>query len=263
MLLRMGSWLEAGDARVVVDAEAGGRIAELEVAGLQLLVPREADALRWGCYPMAPFAGRVREARFRHAGREYELPVTAPPHAIHGTVHDRPWRDEGGGRLSIALGPDWPFPGRAVQQVALEPDALSLRLEVHADDAVFPASLGWHPWFRRRLARGAPARLALRARHMYVRDASGIPTGETVPPPPGPWDDCFTGLEADPVLAWAGAVELTLHSTVSHWVVYDEPEHALCVEPQTAPPDALNLGAALVEPGRPLVAEARLSFRRL
>jgi aldose 1-epimerase len=33
-------------------------------------------------------------------------------------------------------------------------------------------------------------------------------------------------------------------------VVYDKPEHATCVEPQSGPPDAVNLGVATVlEPG--------------
>ncbi len=256
------TWLlEAGDARVRVDPEAGGRIAELEVGGLQLLVARERDPLRWGCYPMAPWAGRVRDGRFRHAGRVHRLPLRAPPHAIHGTVYERPWRDEGDGRLSIDLGPDWPFAGHAVQQISLERDSLRLRLELHAEREPFPASLGWHPWFRRELGRGAPAQLSLEARRMYLRDPSGIPTGETVPPPPGPWDDCFTELEADPLVRWPGALELSLQATVLHWVVYDEPAHALCVEPQTGPPDALNGAPELVLPGRPMVAELRLAWR--
>ncbi len=54
---------------------------------------------------------------------------------------------------------------------------------------------------------------------------------------------------------------LSLQANVSHWVVYDEPAHALCVEPQTGPPDALNGAPELVVPGTPLVAELRLAWR--
>jgi aldose 1-epimerase len=45
--------------------------------------------------------------------------------------------------------------------------------------------------------------------------------------------------------------------------VYDEPAEAICVEPQTAPPDAFNLAAARSEeppvaaPGRPMRATMR------
>ncbi len=133
--------LEAEPARLEVDLESGGRLASLEIAGLPLLVGRLGDAIRWGCYPMAPWAGRVREGRFTYAGKSHALPITAPPHAIHGTVYDRPWRDEGEGELSIDLGEAWPFPGRALQRISLEPDGLSLRLEVHAEHEPFPASL--------------------------------------------------------------------------------------------------------------------------
>ena len=68
----------------------------------------------------------------------------------------------------------------------LEADALHLRLELHAQAEPFPASLGWHPWFRRRLARGGDAQLRLPARIMYVRDAEGNPTAAPRRRRPGP-----------------------------------------------------------------------------
>ena len=87
---------------------------------------------------------------------------------------------------------------------------------------------------------------------MYVRDAVGITTLDRVAPGPGPWDDCFTDLRRPPVLRWPGLLELTIDSDCRDWVVYTVPTEALCVEPQTAPPDALNLEPAIVEPGRPV-----------
>lgn len=255
---------EADPARVVVDPQMGGRIAALWVAGLDLLVGRpggpNVDPLAWGLYPMAPWAGRVRAGRFRFAGGEHVLPLRLPPHAIHGTVLDRAWRREGSGRYAIDLGPDWPWPGRARQEITLTPDALTLRLSVESAGPPFPASLGWHPWFRRTLARGGPVDLQLRAESMWLRGADGIPTGEQVPPPPGPWDDCFDGVAQPLELVWPGALRLALTSSARCWVVYDEPAHAVCVEPQTAPPDALNDDAALVEPGTPLAAEFTLRW---
>ncbi len=253
--------LEAGEVRARLLPEDGGRLGSLRVRDLELLLPRGDDPMRWGCYPMAPFAGRVRRGRFRFAGIEHRLETNLPPHAIHGTVFTRPWRDEGGGRLSIDLGAGWPFAGRAVQVVTLDADALHLRLEVHAEAEPFPASLGWHPWFPRRLARGDAVELRIPARTMYRRDAEGIPDGGTLPPPPGPWDDCFTAFSAPPELRWPRALTLRIESSVDHFVVYDEPEHAVCVEPQTGPPDALNLAPRRVEPGAPLVAEARFAWR--
>ena len=104
-----------------------------------------------------------------------------------------------------------------------------------------PVVIGWHPWFRRVLAEGTePVSLAFRAGTMLVRGADGIPTGERVPPTAGPWDDAFTDLAADPVLEWPGQLRLSVASTCSWWVVYSMPEHAICVEPQSGPPDGLG-----------------------
>jgi aldose 1-epimerase len=244
---------------VEIDLECGGRLAALEVAGLSLLVPREPAATAWGCYPMAPWAGRIREGRFGFDGRAHQLPINFGDHAIHGTTFERSWRDAGSApgvaRLTIELGPDWPFTGHAVQEIALQADGLRLRLEVRSDAEPFPASLGWHPWFRRELGRGGPADLSFAADWMYARDASGIPSGDRVPPTAGPWDDCFTGVAVPPRLRWPGALALSLESSADHWVVYDEPAHALCVEPMTGPPDALNLAPRVVTPDDPLTAE--------
>jgi galactose mutarotase-like enzyme len=98
---------------------------------------------------------------------------------------------------------------------------------------------------------------------MYVRDAVGITTLARIAPGAGPWDDCFTDLRRSPVLRWPGFLELVIDSDCRDWVVYTVPTEALCVEPQTAPPDALNLDPAIVEPGRPLIAEMTWTWRSL
>jgi aldose 1-epimerase len=172
---------------------------------------------------------------------------------MHGTVLDRAWRQVDETTFTTDLGDGWPFGGRVTQRVELTRDALALELEIEAD-VPMPAACGFHPWWRRRLDRGAPAELDFEARTMLVRDAAGIPTGETVPPPPGPWDDCFTDVVGPPVVRWPGALELRTESACPYVVVFDERDDAVCVEPQTHPPDALNLGAALVRPDEPLRA---------
>jgi aldose 1-epimerase len=188
-----------------------------------------------------------------------------PPHAIHGTVFDRPWDIVDDRTITTELGPSWPFAGRAVQHFELDAGRFTSRLELHADEPM-PASIGWHPWFRREpppapgwgVTGPAPGPLELdfEARAMYYRDPSGIATTRLVAPPPaGPWDDCFIDLARPPVLRWPGYLELTIESDCPTWVVYTVPVDALCVEPQSAPPDALNTGATIVEPGRPLIAE--------
>jgi aldose 1-epimerase len=257
--------LAAAGARATLDPEHGGRLASLQVDGMELLVTEGDSALDWGCYPMAPFAGRLRDGRFTFAGLEHRLPCNLPPHAIHGTVANQAWQVEHAeptdAVLVTRLGPPWPFPGRVVHRIRIRDDRLSLRLEVWADDEPFPASCGWHPWWRRHLDRGKPVEIHLDAASMWERDTDGIPSGELVEPPPGPWDDCFTDLASPPVLHWQGALSLTVESTCMDVVVFDQLDGAVCIEPQTGPPDALRLAPIVVEPGLPLVAEATFAWR--
>jgi len=259
--------LAAGPARVTLDPERGGRIASLRVHDLELLVNAADSSLDWGCFPMAPYAGRVRNGRFRYGGREHRLPLNMPPHAMHGTVYDRAWKVEHAevtdAVLVTELGEPWPWLGRVVHRVRVAEGRLGVRLEVWADEESFPASCGWHPWWRRQLVRGRPLDLDLDARAVWTRDADGIPSGDLGPLPPHPWDDCFTELAGPPVLRWDDAIEVTVETSCMDVVVFDEPTHAVCVEPQTGPPDALRLTPIVVEPGLPLIAEATFRWRVL
>jgi aldose 1-epimerase len=264
--------LEARGVRAVIDLARGGRVASFVVDGNEFLVTDGPGPIAWGAFPMAPFAGRVRDGAFTFRDRRWQLAVDMPPHAIHGTVLDRPWRIVDDRTIATELGPGWPFAGRVVQQFGLGPRSLRFRLELQADEPM-PASMGWHPWFLRKPRAVPPAanpgaptgalELDLDAGAMYRRDADGITMPGRVSPTPGPWDDCFTDLRRPPVLRWPGLLELTIESDCRDWVVYTVPEQALCVEPQTAPPDALNTGPAIVEPGRPLVAEMTWTWRSL
>jgi len=248
--------LVAGDAVVTLAPAAGGRIASLRIGGPERLRTRadHPEWFAWGCYPMVPWAGRIRHGRFRFQGEEHRIPPNFGPHAIHGTVADRAWTLGPDGAMRCDLGPRWPFGGHVVHRVVLEPGALRCVLEVHADDRAMPAQAGWHPWFRR------PVELDVAPGPKYRRDAEGIPDGVLVAAGPRPWDDCFAGMERPPRLRFPDGLELTVESDCSHWVVYDEPEDALCVEPQTGPPDGFTLAPLVVEPGRPLVATCTLRW---
>jgi aldose 1-epimerase len=262
--------LRADDGRLTVDADAGGRFASLEIDGQELLVTHGDGPIWWGCYPMAPFAGRISHGRLTFRGATHRLATNLPPHAIHGTVFERPWgvvsSDAARVVLATDLGPGWPFPGRVTQSVELAADGLDAELTLEAD-ALMPAWLGWHPWFRRRIG-DAQVALGFEAARMYARGADGMPTGELVPPTAGPWDDAFGGVARPPRLTWPGFLRLEIDSSAGFWVVYDERVDAMCVEPQTAPPDAVNLAAAsgveppLAEPGRPVSVTMRWRWER-
>jgi galactose mutarotase-like enzyme len=211
---------------------------------------------------MAPFAGRIRDGRFTFDGRQYRLEQNMPPHAIHGTVLDRAWRVEAQGpdqmTLEVDLGPGWPFAGRVRHTVELRPGGLEATLTLEAEEPM-PGWIGWHPWFRRTIE-GRAVELQVEPESMYERGPDGLPTGARIAPAAPPWDDAFVGLRSAPRLRWPGLLELEIGSTAGVWVVFDERDEAVCVEPQTAPPDALNVARArgsdppTVAPGRPLTA---------
>ena len=242
--------LTADRARVVVEP-TGSRVRSLVVDGHELLVAPGDDPLLWGCYPMAPWAGRLDHGRFRFDGERFEVPIDLPPHAIHGLGVHQVWERSGDG-FQMDLGGLWPLGGRVVTRFELTGQALTMQVEVTADDRSMPVVLGWHPCFRRCLEQDRPVAVDFAPGRWWVRGADGLPTGETATPPSGPWDDCFDGVERAPTLTWPSRLTVTLEADTGTWVVYDERDHTVCVEPQTAPPDAFNKGGAkILAPGEP------------
>lgn len=209
------------------------RLASLRLGGRERLLPT-VDAIVGGLYPMAPWAGRIRRGRFRFDGREHQLAPNLGPHALHGSLLERSWSREGEDWVA-PLQPGWPFRGQARHRLRVDEAGAELVLAVEAEERM-PVSLGWHPWF-------AGARVELRAAAMYRRDGEGICDGGLVPVPPGPWDDCFPGASAEVV--WPD-LRLRVESDCACLTVYDQDPRAVCVEPQSAPPDAVNLGLATV-----------------
>ena len=237
--------LQAGSLKVRVAPSAGGRIAQIHCDDIPWLCDHDIDsaAIAWGCFPMLPWAGRIRDGRFHFEGREHFLPITLGAHAIHGVGFDRPWRIElhlpGRLELSLRLPRDesWPFGGTARQRFTITDRALRLDLSISAEDQAMPRPvLGWHPWFLK------PDEIDFRPAAMYSRDAAGIATLPLVAPSPGPWDDCF--INTTPVILRRDGHRLRLSSTCDHWVVFDERAHTTCVEPQSGPPDAFNLDSS-------------------
>lgn len=272
------------DVLVTVSPTDGGRVRQITVDGVGLLATTaHADrrSTHWGLFPMAPWAGRIRNGRFTFKQRDVTLELnhqdgdsdgggtliparsaTSGPlpeqdrnrHAIHGTTFSRPWTVHAREPTRLEMSCDldgalaWPFAGVARQTLDLSPTGIEFEMSVESvEGSVFPASIGWHPWFVK------PDLLDFRPVAMYQRDEFGLPTGRLVEIPEGPWDDCF--VNHDPVRLHydrATVPAVTVSSPVDHWVVYDGTDHATCVEPQTGPPDAPTLRPKVVAPGAPL-----------
>jgi aldose 1-epimerase len=253
-----GIELHAGTHRVVIDPVRGGRLASWTVDGEELLLgpPDDADSsIRWGCFLMAPWPGRLADARFEWHDRAIRLRRTHGRHAIHGLTWNRPWAVEATSSSTATLALDlprdeWPMGGRVRQRIELTREGLRLEAQIDADEPM-PAAIGWHPWFRRR----SDARLRIDADDYQVTRAM-VPTGDTAPVRgrtdlrAGPLlgrrrvDLCYLGARSPAVVTWPD-LELTIafDPSPAPLVVYTPP-HSFCIEPLTAPPNAFSLPGA-------------------
>ncbi|MGQ2911325.1 aldose 1-epimerase [Aeromicrobium sp.] len=228
-----------GPLAVEIDPDHGARLVSFTVAGLELIatqpVPGVPDTITRGSYPMVPWAGRIGHGVVEHGGVRHRLPTADDGNALHGLGRDAVWTQVDDLAFEAELGDPWPVAGTATLRYALTASRLTCTLGW--DGAGPGASLGFHPWFRRRLADGSEAVHDVAPERMVERGDAMLPTGRFVEPVAEPWDDCFA-LQRPPSIRWGDTLTLRLSSDAPWWVVYTRPEHAVCIEPQTAPPDA-------------------------
>lgn len=264
--------LEVAGVRLVIDPSAGGRAVSWQVDGHELLAHHGDDPVEHGMYPMAPWAGRLRANEVATSSGTLALPATYGPWALHGTVLDRATviveqqHGEGLAEVSLAArdhGP-WPWPMVVTLTWRLEPGVLTTIIRVESGADTFPCVVGWHPWFRRHIG-GATAQWRMDATAILERGDDALPRNVGAVPHAGPFDDAFLVPSGQAHLTWPSILDLDIESSSTWFVVYDALAHALCVEPQSGPPDGLVehpwAVPASVEPGRPVEQIVRWRMR--
>ena len=184
--------LRAGRMHATLRAADGGRVAALwreDEAGqrIDVVVPMGDGAYeptQWpkaGIYPLVPWSGRIRDARFPFGGRMIAVePHPGSPHAMHGFGHRVPWRvvalSQDRAELRLDHEPDaapvhgWPWAFRATQRLRLDPRGLEIAIEiVNSGDRPMPAGLGVHPF----LVAGPADHVRFRATGLWTTDAEG------------------------------------------------------------------------------------------
>ena len=258
--------LSAGGATLTVLPENGCRIGSLTVDGIELL----RQGSHYGAFPMVPWCGRTENGRFRNGDTVHQMPLDAGPHAIHGTGRNTAWQSAPGATDTTAgfyydLAEPWPYPGRVTQLFELGENAVTLSLGVETYGDSFPAQAGWHPWFLRNLGQGGQdAEPSFTPGWQEERGENHLPTGRRIDPKPRPWDDCFGMPDGvDVTLTWPGELRLRVTSPAEWVVLYDEQPEAVCVEPQSGPPNGLNSLPHLVTPIEPLEISTTWTWERL
>jgi aldose 1-epimerase len=233
-----------------------------------------------------PFPSRIAGAKYSFGGREYQLePGDAFGNAIHGFVHTRAWRvveqnenrvvgEFQASRDDASLLERWPADFRI--RVSYEVRGRELISDVRYENAgsgPLPCGFATHTYFRLPLADGSDAEetiVTVPARR-YWELVDMIPTGKrsAIPAeqqldqqqPLGKraYDTVFTDLSSDA----AGIVRTELadpksgrrlvqsfDKSFAQCVVYTPPHRgAICMEPYTCVPNAIQLQASAVETG--------------
>ena len=146
--------------------------------------PGMSSPLEAACFPLVPFANRIRGGSFVCDGRTVTLPanMAGDKSPIHGQGWQSPWsvesRSESGAVLSFHHEADaWPWDYRAVETIVLSEEGLSLTLECeNLSPEPMPCGLGFHPYWP---CDGA-TRLRTAVTHAWTIDAEVLPV-ERVP----------------------------------------------------------------------------------
>jgi len=246
-------------------------------------------------FPLLPWSNRIREGVLEWGGERFQLVRNgADGSAIHGAVRQLPWHVASHTENAIdlrfssseAVGVNWPWRFCAQQILTLVKDGLVVMMSVTNEDEVpFPAGLGQHPYFQRRLG-SADAVLTTDADAGYELEAGmALAAAGEVPPradyragrPLGEdfVDDVLTDLGGTPA-SWrypdlGVEVSLIVDASYGHLVLYEPvgSEH-FAVEPVTHVNDAFTLlargvpgtGLVVVEPGETFEASFALRVRQ-
>ena len=264
----------------------GGGLRALTLHG-RVVIPLDLEDsfARWYTgVVMAPFANRVRDGRWMHDGVLHQLPLNDPlGHALHGLVAERLFTVVARTPNSVVIEctvpavPGYPFATTLHVAYVIDDTGLTSTMTItNESDISVPVSLGAHPYFMW----GEGSSIEVRAAAMWEVDERLIPTGTRVDPAARGigsdiatnlaglrLDDTFTDLERDDdcrahVLlrhADGACVDIWQGEGFAHTVIFTCPEgiwrdsdaHAIAIEPQTSPTDALNSGVDVVwvEPG--------------
>jgi aldose 1-epimerase len=258
--------LRAGDFEAIIAPEIGGSLAALTYKGSDVLRHASAKAVSdqdpygMACYPMLPYANRIKDGRFEWGGVSYAVPPNASPHPhpMHGVGWQSKWTVmwTEATRIGLLMEHDgseaWPFAFAAGLAYELTPDGLTITLGLtNLSDIDAPVTFGFHPYFPSDAARitavtsgfWEAATDCIPTRHVPKADVNGtVTTGVAVDTLR--LDHCLTGWDGAALIEHSGlAVRMEADEAFSMLHLYTpEGRGYFCAEPVSAMPDALNRG---------------------
>lgn len=252
---------------LLFDTALGARAISWKLDGTEILAIPTAANLFGGNYVMAPWAGRIKGAAVDFNGARYPQLINHSPWAIHGSTpfHPPTIIEQTESRVIFEHNldnelPTWPKGFTVVHSWELKESELITEIFVKSSETEFPAVVGWHPWFVRTLANGDVGSYGVSATHVFEVDDSKIVTGELGKIEAGPWDCAFLAPTGKAFIEWGNSFRIEINTNSEFFVVYDEPDDFVCIEPQSGPPNGSNLNSPefnyVVTPTNPLVLSA-------
>jgi len=253
--------IASGKHKLKIDSIAGGRAIEWFIDDLQILGPKGDHPLIGGWYLMAPWAGRIRDNQIVYKGSNFPQDVNFQNWAIHGTVAFSEGKIRNQSETSVEIvhetNDKWPVKMEIVQKWSITNNFVKSHVIVSSVSGEFPAEIGWHPWFKRQLTKGKPAKFGIEAISQYEKDEKNFTLNKTKSIGVPPFDDAFDVPTGKGFIEWPDALRIDFISDLDTFVIFDEPADVFCIEPQTGPPDAINQPRLIVSPGKPLEASVK------
>lgn len=257
--------------------EDGCRILDLFVHGYSVLRPWQTDrfAFQYGCFPMLPWVGRLKNATLKYNHIDYVLPANKIPHALHGMACFAPWKclcaEQTKAELLFILEHPWPWKGKVIYTIELIKSEIQLSLSIYTEQDSFPAAAGWHPWFNKSLLNTTQVlnndhllKINFNADWQRKTGSDELPKLQKTAPQEGPWDDCFGFKHPLNVsLTWPNQLQLDISSSENHLVIFDKQPDATCVNPMSEAPNDINQLPLIVDKNNPLNITTNWKFSLL
>jgi aldose 1-epimerase len=242
---------------------------------------------------LAPWANRLSERSYRVGDvpadlRDADLSTDPNGLPIHGTMWGEEWQIESiSARVQSAhmrstfeygradLLTVFPFPHQVVAEIDVDGRSLSVSTSITPiDDRAVPVSFGFHPYLRLPRGRRSSWRLLLPERDHLLLDDRSIPTGgragegaESEPIGTRTFDDLYELHDVRELGIEGSGRRLTVRfdEGYPYAQVYAPPSaNFVCLEPMTAPTDALVRGDSVsVRPGETFTARFWIHPERL
>jgi galactose mutarotase-like enzyme len=248
--------LRAGEASIWIVPSRGALITRWEVDGRPRLYLDEATLadptknVRGGVPLLFPSPGKLEDGRFEHAGKSGAMKQ-------HGFARDLPWtvaaRDESSATLTLASTPETHamFPWGFLLSLRVTVTELRVRFALQVSNTgadPMPFGFGIHPYFLVHDKANASITTAATRAYDNVTKTTGPFTGFHLDVGETDLHLLDHGSTTSTLTAGAGErVTVRTSAEFGRWVAWTLPgKEFVCLEPWTAPGNALNTGEGLL-----------------